>query len=189
MTKLTPQEVQRLLNKKHDEGLSPLRVRQIRSVLRNALNQALRWALVTRNVAALSEPPKRDEQERTALTVAQARLFIQACHGDRLEALFERSALPRAPKPRMVRRTSCAPLRVCTKTPGMPLRASLRLIARLSANDFLPTIVIAAGARSTDSGTRVLITSTVAIGYTMVSGGAVAVARATTVRAGSNMES
>jgi integrase len=76
------------LNRKHAEGLAPLTVRQIRSVLRNALNQALRWGLVTRNVAALAEPPKVEAYEGTALTVDQARLFIQACRGDRLEVLF-----------------------------------------------------------------------------------------------------
>ncbi|MFN8542156.1 MAG: hypothetical protein U0232_32355 [Thermomicrobiales bacterium] len=58
LEKLTPQHVQALLNEKLASGLSPRTVIYLRAVLRKALNQALRWGLVARNVAALTEPPK-----------------------------------------------------------------------------------------------------------------------------------
>jgi integrase len=88
LVRLAPAEVQKLLNAKSAGGLSPRSVREIRGVLRTALNQALRWGLVGRNVAALVEPPKVEAHDGTALTVAQARAFLAACKGDRLEALY-----------------------------------------------------------------------------------------------------
>ena len=58
---LSPAHVQQLLNRKSKSGLSPRTVGHIRAVLRDALNQALRWGLVTRNVAALADPPRQEK--------------------------------------------------------------------------------------------------------------------------------
>jgi integrase len=88
LVRLTPADVQKLLNAKSNEGLGPRKVREIRGVLRTALNQALKWGLVSRNMAALTDPPKVEAYEGTALTVDQAKAFIAACRGDRLEALY-----------------------------------------------------------------------------------------------------
>ena len=63
-------------------------MREIRAVLRIALNQALKWGLVARNVAALVSPPHVEAYEGRSLTVAEAKAFIAACRGDRLEALY-----------------------------------------------------------------------------------------------------
>ena len=60
LTKLTPQQVQSLLNQKGTENLSPRTVEYIRAVLRIALNRALRWGMVSRNVAALATSPEAD---------------------------------------------------------------------------------------------------------------------------------
>ena len=59
LDKLAPQHVSALLKAKGEAGLSPRRVHHIRAVLRTALNQALRWGLVTRNAAALVDPPRQ----------------------------------------------------------------------------------------------------------------------------------
>jgi integrase len=58
LTRLTPQDVQALMRRRLAEGLSPRRVDYIRGVLRRALNHAMRWGLVGRNVAALVSPPR-----------------------------------------------------------------------------------------------------------------------------------
>ena len=85
---LTPQHVQRVLNAKSAEGLSPRRVDYIRAVLRRALGQAMRWGIVTRNVATLVEPPKARKKRVQPFSPEEARQFLDAIRGDRLEALY-----------------------------------------------------------------------------------------------------
>ena len=73
--KLTPHQVQTLLRDKEREGLlSPTTIGYIRTVLRIALNRALKWSLVERNVAALTDAPRKVRTERVPLTPEQARL-------------------------------------------------------------------------------------------------------------------
>jgi integrase len=89
LEKLTPQDVQGLLNRKSREGkLSPRSVAYIRGVLRQALNQALRWGLIARNPAALVDPPRSVRREIAPLSAEQARALLQAAKGDRLEAFY-----------------------------------------------------------------------------------------------------
>jgi integrase len=58
------------------------------TVLRQALGQAERWGLVTRNAARLAEPPRIPRWEVSPLSPEEARRFLDAIHGDRLEALY-----------------------------------------------------------------------------------------------------
>ena len=86
--KLNAQHVAALLKAKAAEGLSPRTVRYIRTVLRIALNVAVRWDLVPRNVIAAVATPKVERHEVMAWTPEQARRFLAAVRGDRLEALY-----------------------------------------------------------------------------------------------------
>lgn len=61
--------------------------RHHRATLRRALADALRDGLVTRNVAALAEPPSLAKPERTWLTASQCRALIQPSD-DRFHALW-----------------------------------------------------------------------------------------------------
>ena len=88
LTKLTPQHVQALLREREAAGRSPRTVAYIRAVLRIALNRALKWGLVSRNVAALTDAPRAVRTERRPLTPTQARALLTAAEGDRLEALY-----------------------------------------------------------------------------------------------------
>ena len=88
LARLTPAQVQSLLNRKLASGLSPRRVEYTRSVLRQALGHALRWNLVARNVAALTDRPRPVRREIQPLTAEQARVFLRSVRGHRLEALF-----------------------------------------------------------------------------------------------------
>ena len=54
LKELTPGDVDRLMAKKLESGLSVSTVRRIRSVLAQALTQAVRWGSVSRNVASLA---------------------------------------------------------------------------------------------------------------------------------------
>jgi integrase len=88
LEKLGPQEVQTLLNRKVVEGLAPKTVLYMRGVLRTALNRAVRWGLVTRNAAALTDPPRYTPREVRYLQLDEIRLLLDIIKGDRLEALF-----------------------------------------------------------------------------------------------------
>src|ERR687888_2143086 len=71
--KLGPSDVQRYLNAKLEAGQSARSVQYHRAVLRIALNQALKWGLVARNVAALVDPPRVRRPEVKPLELDQAR--------------------------------------------------------------------------------------------------------------------
>lgn len=83
--KLTPQHVQRLLNEKHAAGLNPKRMH---GVLRAALNQAVKFGIVPRNVATMVTPPRIARYEIEAFTPDQIRTLLASLKGHRLEALY-----------------------------------------------------------------------------------------------------
>ena len=88
LERLTPQQVQAMLNAKGAGGLSPRRVEYIRAVLRAALNQAVRWGLIARNAAGLSTAPRVIRRPVEVLSPVDAQRFLEAARGDRFEALY-----------------------------------------------------------------------------------------------------
>lgn len=67
---------------------SPRTVAYMRAVLRAALEQARRWGIVNRNAAALASPIAARSRRAAPLTPDQAKAFLAAAAGHRLEALF-----------------------------------------------------------------------------------------------------
>jgi integrase len=100
LAKLRPQHVQAFLNEKLKGGLSPRTVQLSLVILRHALDQAVSWGLVARNVAKLVDSPKVKRPETQYLTPEQARQFLDSARGKRLEALYSvalaRSAFDKA---------------------------------------------------------------------------------------------
>ncbi|CCF85810.1 tyrosine-type recombinase/integrase [Nitrolancea hollandica] len=88
LSKLGPQDVQHYMNRKRGAGLSARTVQYHRAVLRRALNQALRWGLIPRNVATLVDPPKSTRPALRFLSTDEARVFLGSVRGHRLEALY-----------------------------------------------------------------------------------------------------
>lgn len=88
IAKLTPRRLERLLNDLVAGGVSPQSASHIRAVPRNALNTAMRWGLIGRNVAALVDAPTVPKREIKALTVSNAKAILDAVTADRLEGLF-----------------------------------------------------------------------------------------------------
>ncbi len=88
LSKLTPERLQRFLNDKVKVGASARRVQMMHAVLRTALNQALRWGLVARNVATLVDPPRSVREPVKPMTPDEARRFMEAAQGDSYEAIF-----------------------------------------------------------------------------------------------------
>jgi integrase len=88
LDKLQPLHVQQLINERSRTGLSPKTVRYVLGTLRAALNQAMRWGLISRNPATLVDGPRVEQYEINPLSPEEARAFLAAVKGDRLEALY-----------------------------------------------------------------------------------------------------
>src|SRR5947208_11081790 len=63
LQKLAAQHLQAFYTKKRKEGLSPTTVATFHSVLHKALDCAVKWNLVQRNVSELVTPPRREHFE------------------------------------------------------------------------------------------------------------------------------
>ena len=73
LAQLQPAHVQHLHAALLDRELAPKTVRMAHGVLHSALEQAVAWNLVPRNVAGLVRPPRADRPEIQALDAEQAR--------------------------------------------------------------------------------------------------------------------
>jgi integrase len=102
LVKLTPQRLNAFFNEKlratpitraknqkmTERQLSPQTVKHVRAILRAALNDALKWGLVHRNVATLVDGPTVSYREVDVPTPEEARNLLQAGEGHRLGTLF-----------------------------------------------------------------------------------------------------
>jgi integrase len=88
LQKLTPQDIQNLYAQKIRSGLKPRTVASIHNVLHKALSNAVRWGLVSRNVASLVTVPRSERYEGQTLTSDQARQLIDMVKGDRMETIL-----------------------------------------------------------------------------------------------------
>jgi integrase len=72
------------------ESLAPATRRHIHTTLRRALRDAVKWGLVSRNAAALADPPRVDRHNRTmnVWTREQIRTFLNHVADDRLFAMW-----------------------------------------------------------------------------------------------------
>ena len=88
LAKLQPDQVQQFLNAKRASGLSARRVQFMHGVLRAALNRAVKWQLVSRNVATLVDLPSGPRREIQPLDAQAATALLIAARGNRHEHLF-----------------------------------------------------------------------------------------------------
>ena len=87
LAKLSPLDVQHLYEDRLSAGLSSSTVAMIHNVLHNALKQALRWGLVSRNVTEMVDAPREAESEFVAWNQQQVRSFLAIADNDDLAAL------------------------------------------------------------------------------------------------------
>jgi integrase len=88
LARLTPEDVQRALTQLLAQGLSAGTVLRAHAVLRQALDQAVKWGRIPTNVASLVRPPRAPHREMRTLSPDQARELVTAVAGDRLESLY-----------------------------------------------------------------------------------------------------
>jgi integrase len=88
LARLSPLHLEQLYSGRLDAGLSPTTVLQLHRVLHHALRDAMRWNPMQRNVSELVTPPRKAHYEFQVISSQQARTFLEAVKGDRLEALY-----------------------------------------------------------------------------------------------------
>ncbi len=94
LQKLTPEQVRRFYTKmgtkkdKGGRGLSSKTIHEIHGVLHLALDNAVSWNYVGRNVCDLVKPPRIVSREATPLTLEQARVLLNKVREHRLEVLL-----------------------------------------------------------------------------------------------------
>lgn len=88
LQKLTPQRVQKLYADKLKQKLSPKMVSCIHGVLHVALENAVKWNLIARNVCDVVSPPRVPKTEKQVLTKRQAHVLLEHVKKHRLEAIL-----------------------------------------------------------------------------------------------------
>lgn len=78
LDKLQPLDIQRVYGEIQARGLSARIVRHAHSALHNALRQAVKWGLLSRNPSDLVELPKVPHKERRVLSPDEAQEFLKA---------------------------------------------------------------------------------------------------------------
>jgi len=86
--KLTAAKVQAFYTQKLNEGAKPRTVIAVHAVLHRALEDAVKWGLVPRNVTKLVSLPHAERYEAQTLTVEQASRLLETARGSRIEALL-----------------------------------------------------------------------------------------------------
>ncbi|HJT55260.1 MAG TPA: site-specific integrase [Ktedonobacteraceae bacterium] len=86
---LSAQHVQAFYTQKLEAGLSALTVISFHNLLHKALDTAVRWGLVARNVCDAVSPPRRRRFEVKPLTLEQVQRLLAAVEDHRLAALFK----------------------------------------------------------------------------------------------------
>jgi integrase len=94
LDKLSPAHVQRLVtetrNSRTARGTPPSAstLRHVYKLIRNALGDAYRMELVTRNAATQVKAPPLNNNRRSSLGLAEAKRLLDVVEGERLEALY-----------------------------------------------------------------------------------------------------
>lgn len=88
LQKLTPQQVNTLYRQKEKDGLASKTVNAIHGLLHKALDNAVKWGYVSRNVCDSVSPPRIIKPEMKTLTMEQANKLLDVVHGHRIEMLL-----------------------------------------------------------------------------------------------------
>ena len=76
--KVTPQHIQAFCSKKLQEGLKPSTVSNFHAILHTALENAVKWNLVSRNVTSLVSVPRTDPHQVHVLVVGYTGRMVLA---------------------------------------------------------------------------------------------------------------
>lgn len=86
--KLSPADVQRLHARILEAGRAPATAAAVHAVLRSALNDAIRWGLITRNVCSAVRAPRPNTPEMQTWSAEQVAVALRAAEGDPYACLW-----------------------------------------------------------------------------------------------------
>jgi integrase len=88
LRKLNPAHLARFYQDRLAAGSAPASVNKLHVTLNKALDQAVRWRMIPRNVAEAVKALRPAPPEMRPLSPAEARTLLKTARGDRLEALY-----------------------------------------------------------------------------------------------------
>lgn len=88
LSQLRPDLIQNFYTLKVNSGLSKRTVQYMHAVLHKALEQAMKWGLVSRNVTDLVESPKPTKKTPDIWTVEQSKRFLDQVRGTRWYPMY-----------------------------------------------------------------------------------------------------
>ena len=88
LQKLTPQHINSFYRQKEKDGLQSSTINTIHGVLHRALDNAVKWGYIARNVCDSVSPPRIVKHEIKPLTMEQASKLLEVARGQRLEMLL-----------------------------------------------------------------------------------------------------
>jgi integrase len=87
LQKLSAQHLQAFYEKKQSGGLSSATVNTIHNVLHKALQSAVKWNLIPRNVCKLVSPPRRERFEVNVLSLEEIQKLLNIAKGRQIEGI------------------------------------------------------------------------------------------------------
>ncbi len=88
LKKLTPAHLAGFYQDRLAAGFAPASVNKLHVTLHKALDQAVGWRMVPRNVAEAVSAPRPNPPEMRTLSAEETRRLLDAARGDKLEALY-----------------------------------------------------------------------------------------------------
>ena len=89
LANITPLKIQTIYGELLERGLSPRTVRYAHSVLRMALEQAVKWQMLSQNPSQHVDLPRQKKEEMRTLSPREARQFLDSTAFSRYGTLFE----------------------------------------------------------------------------------------------------
>jgi integrase len=88
LKKLTPAHLAAFYQDRLAAGFAPASVNKLHVTLHKALDQAVKWHMIPRNVAEAVKAPRPNPKEMRTLFADETRKLLEAARGDKLEALY-----------------------------------------------------------------------------------------------------
>jgi integrase len=88
LKKLTPTQIAGFYQDKLAAGLASASVNKLHVVLHKALDQAVKWHIIPRNVAEVVKAPRPSPEEIRPLSREQAKVLLEVAQADRFEAIY-----------------------------------------------------------------------------------------------------
>lgn len=88
LNRLDALRIQSLYRAKLDSGLSPRTVQIIHTTLNKSLKQAVKWSLISRNIAEAVDQPRSTKREIRPLDQGQVKRLLRTAQGTNLYALY-----------------------------------------------------------------------------------------------------